>query len=120
MRVLIVDDIAADLQVFADAVRQLGHEVVTASNGEEGVALGRQQQFDLVVTDLVMPLLSGLGLILAGRLEGWLTCSVIVMTAYRSDELASVPGVVAILAKPADPAELTAAVVAAVGKREGK
>jgi CheY-like chemotaxis protein len=58
--VLLVDDEAVVRDTYADALRSGGHEVVTASHGEEALSLFARETFDLVVTDLSMGGMSGL------------------------------------------------------------
>lgn len=58
-RVLIVDDSPTETHAFASILKGKGHEVLTAENGTEGVALARQAQPDVVLMDIVMPGLNG-------------------------------------------------------------
>lgn len=60
--VLIVDDEPAILQVVAEFARLLGHDVLTAIDGEDALSVMRQRTPDLVVSDVMMPRLSGPGL----------------------------------------------------------
>lgn len=62
-RILAVDDEAAIRKVIRDALEKAGHEVETAIDGEEALALFESGDFDLVVTDLNMPRLDGLELV---------------------------------------------------------
>ncbi len=64
-----------------------GHQVVPASDGISGLALGLQGGLDLVISDIKMPGLDGVGL-LAGLREKGLETPVIMMTAYASSESA--------------------------------
>jgi len=58
-RVLIVDD-DLDLQdALADAVRLEGHEVRVASNGLEGLVALRSHPIDLIILDMMMPVMDG-------------------------------------------------------------
>jgi CheY-like chemotaxis protein len=57
--VLVADDEAAVLEVLSEVVEDLGHEVVRARDGREALALARSRRPDLVVTDHLMPMLSG-------------------------------------------------------------
>ncbi len=59
LRVLAVDDDAAIQSYWRKLLPKLGHDAVIASNGTEGIKLARSQPFDLVITDLSMPGLSG-------------------------------------------------------------
>ena len=61
-RILVVDDEAHIVQVVALKFRNAGLEVETASDGDEALALVRRTPFDLVVTDLQMPTMSGIEL----------------------------------------------------------
>ena len=59
-KILVVDDSpATQLTNLVKIVQGQGHEVVTASNGMEGVEMARQEQPDLILMDVVMPELNG-------------------------------------------------------------
>jgi two-component system KDP operon response regulator KdpE len=62
-RVLVVDDEAALRKVVRDALEQAGHEVETATDGDEALVLVAGKAFDLIVTDLAMPRRDGLELV---------------------------------------------------------
>ncbi|HBO70008.1 MAG TPA: sigma-54-dependent Fis family transcriptional regulator, partial [Deltaproteobacteria bacterium] len=81
--VLIVDDDAPMRSFLSAVLREEGHRVVEAGNGTEGLAKLSAGEFDLVVTDLRMPGLSGLDLLREGKraspVSNW-----IIVTAYGS------------------------------------
>ncbi len=60
VRVLAIDDQTVILDLISAMCQSLGYEVMTASSGSEGIALARQHQFTIVLTDLAMPGMSGL------------------------------------------------------------
>jgi two-component system sensor histidine kinase/response regulator len=60
--VLVADDEPAVLEVLSQVVEDMGHEVLQARNGEEALGLARDRRPQLVVTDHMMPRLSGLEL----------------------------------------------------------
>ena len=60
---LVVDDNADIRNLFAEQLRDEGHQVTTASNGEEAMALLRNKGFDLVVLDVKLDHESGLDLL---------------------------------------------------------
>ena len=62
-RILVVDDDQMDRMILDSLLTEAGHELVLAEEGLSALDLYREQKFDLVVTDLVMPKLSGLRLI---------------------------------------------------------
>lgn len=58
-RILIVDDSPSQLFGMQKVMEKLGHEVITATNGEEGVRTAKEQIPDLILMDIVMPELNG-------------------------------------------------------------
>lgn len=58
--VLVVDDLQAQLNLISGYLEQEGFRVVTAADGNEALAKAAAQVPDLVITDLVMPEMSGL------------------------------------------------------------
>jgi len=58
-RILVIDDEASVRSVLARVLSKVSHQVTVAENGEEGLRLFKEQKFDLVLTDLGMPGLSG-------------------------------------------------------------
>ncbi len=68
-RILLIDDDRALRDVVAKSLVYAGHTVTHAEDGLQGIELARAAPFDLVVTDLVMPVKEGLETILALRQE---------------------------------------------------
>ena len=58
--VLVVDDLQAQLNLISGYLEQEGFNVVTANNGNDALAKASAKVPDLVITDLVMPEMSGL------------------------------------------------------------
>ena len=63
-RILVIDDEELILNFLKDLLVEEGYEVITACNGEEGLALFEAQSADLVITDIIMPVKDGLDTIL--------------------------------------------------------
>ncbi len=61
--ILIIDDNEDMLNIFKQLLLDEGHRVSTANNGATGMILFMRQSFDLVITDLNMPEINGLGVI---------------------------------------------------------
>ena len=57
--ILIVDDEVSILKMLHRALSRKNHQVDTASNGEEGIKKIDSNKYDLVITDIMMPGLSG-------------------------------------------------------------
>ncbi|PHR27133.1 MAG: response regulator [Desulfotalea sp.] len=68
-RILVIDDEPTVLDVIRKILEFAGYEVVVAQNGQQGVDLFREQPYDLVVTDMVMPVKDGLQTILDLRVD---------------------------------------------------
>jgi CheY-like chemotaxis protein len=58
-RILIVEDDPMLRDMLARILRRAGYATLSAANGAEGLAYARQLQPDLVLMDLVLPLLNG-------------------------------------------------------------
>lgn len=59
-RILFIDDDRAGREVALFNLRKAGHEVTPASDGQEGLSLFSPAEFDLVITDVKMPGISGI------------------------------------------------------------
>ena len=84
-RVMLVDDEPLVCKGFQKLVNwnACGFEVVaTASNGEEAYRMHKEQKFDLIVTDLKMPVMGGLELIRKIRESEEPYCQIIIVSAY--------------------------------------
>jgi two-component system chemotaxis response regulator CheY len=66
-RILAVDDSAIIRQVEQDVLTRAGYEVVVANDGKDALAKLGGSTFNLIITDLNMPNLDGVGLIKAVR-----------------------------------------------------
>ncbi|MBN2646987.1 MAG: response regulator [Thiotrichales bacterium] len=66
-RILAVDDSKSMRQMVTMSLQSAGHDVAEAEDGMAALALAKQQQFDLVVTDINMPNMNGIELITALR-----------------------------------------------------
>lgn len=80
-RILVVDDEPSITLALATKLRREGYHCVTASSGEEALAAFSADAFDLVITDVRMPGLSGIDLLKHVKAHDS-EVQVIVMTAY--------------------------------------
>ena len=70
MRVLIIEDDEEAAAFIAKALRESGHAADLAHDGETGLAMAREEGFDVIVVDRMLPRLDGLSIIRALREEG--------------------------------------------------
>jgi CheY-like chemotaxis protein len=63
-RILVIDDEEPIRQIINRGLTSVGHEVVEAEDGLEGTRLFEESDFDLVITDLIMPEKEGIETIL--------------------------------------------------------
>ena len=61
MDVLVVEDNQINRRMLVDMLHAKGHRVAEAADGLEGVSLGRERAFDLILMDISMPKLDGVG-----------------------------------------------------------
>lgn len=57
--ILIVDDSPTETHILSTTLKKAGYQVETACNGEEGVARARALRPDLILMDVIMPVLNG-------------------------------------------------------------
>jgi CheY-like chemotaxis protein len=66
-RILVVDDEPFFQELFREALSSAGHATRTAGSAQEALTLLGEDRFDLLVTDIVMPGLDGIGLVREAR-----------------------------------------------------
>jgi two-component system response regulator HydG len=86
-RILIIDDNETMREGMAATVRRMGHEVLTAVSGADGLALVRKPGADFVITDLKMEGVGGLE-VLEGVKRIDPTCPTLIVTAFGTVETA--------------------------------
>jgi DNA-binding response OmpR family regulator len=82
-RVLVVDDDADTRALVVDILEEDGFSVYPCCGGEEALTVLRQEEFDLILSDIRMPRVSGIDLLLEVR-RMHLNTEVILITAYAS------------------------------------
>lgn len=121
-RILLIDDDEALREVLAMSLTSDGHEVVSASDGREGVELLQQGQFDLVITDLIMPGQEGIETITILR-QDYPTLPVIAISGGLPNselylQIAQKIGAKRILAKPFALSDMRSAIIEVLGPRD--
>jgi DNA-binding response OmpR family regulator len=118
--VLVVDDDPVIQKLLQVNFEMEGYDVVIAGDGEEGLALAREEQPDLVLLDVMMPKMNGLDVAVALRSDSVTERIPIIMLsakAQASDVQAGLDlGVDDYVTKPFDPLELLERVAALLGR----
>jgi signal transduction histidine kinase/CheY-like chemotaxis protein len=112
--ILVVDD-NPDLRRYVSRIlRQMNFNVVTASNGSEGFEMAKRYRPEVIITDLMMPLVSGLDLIRMIREQEDLKGIPTILLTAKADEDTRIEGVErgadAYVSKPFNDRELLAEV----------
>ena len=82
--VLVIEDDQDILSMLVKHLAHMGYEVITARDGMEGLKKLNLERFDLVITDIVMPYVSGLGLVTTLK-EKKPSIPVIAITGYGKE-----------------------------------
>ena len=81
-RILVVDDNASNLNLILYLLRAFGHDAQGAVDGLAGMEAARSGEFDLVLSDILMPHVDGLELVRQLRADPRLAdCKVVAVTA---------------------------------------
>jgi len=117
LRVLIAEDEPISRLMLQRAVQQSGHQCQAATNGAEAWELFQAAEFEVIITDWMMPLLDGLELCQRVRAQPKATYTYLILLTSLGDKAHFVEGMEAgaddYLAKPFDPEELRARLIAA-------
>jgi len=115
-RILLVEDDPRVLTATVDALEDLNYEPIACSSGEEAIRLFQERPFDLVITDVIMPEMTGPELIRYLKLNSPRDFAVLFVTGYvgegETEELRGHE----LLRKPFTVGALAAAVSAALAR----
>jgi two-component system cell cycle sensor histidine kinase/response regulator CckA len=121
-RVLVVDDARANRKLLADLVRRDGHEAIVASGGAEALTLLASYEFDLVLLDLMMPVVDGMAVLAELQRRQMLPkLPVVVVTAHEDRKMridALTAGAVDYITKPIDGLEVTCRIRTLIGHKQ--
>jgi len=59
-RILVIDDLPSEAKIITIILEQAGYEVMSVYSGKEGIEKALQEDFDIVVTDMMMPDIGGM------------------------------------------------------------
>ena len=113
-RILIADDMPANVHILQLRLAALGYEILTAADGEEALAIAREKQPDLILLDVMMPKMDGIEVCRHLRADPSAPFVPIIMVTAKADSKDVVAGLEAggdeYLTKPVDQAALAARV----------
>ena len=84
-KIALIDDEQMILDLYSRGLAK-DFEVLTATNGKEGLELIEHEKPDLVLVDIRMPEMDGLQMLEKMKEKGLLTMPVIILTNYAHDE----------------------------------
>jgi PAS domain S-box-containing protein len=118
--VLVLDDRAADRELMRVVLAYAGYTVLEAPSGDEALVLARSERPDLVIADLLMPLMDGYEFVqqLRGDPDTAATPVIFCTATYELTEVHSLMdacGVARVLVKPVEPEEIIRAVAEVLG-----
>jgi two-component system response regulator PilR (NtrC family) len=115
-RILVIDDDLSLREVMEMLLSNLGHSVDLAENGDVGLKMALGKDYDLIISDIRMPIMNGLEVLEKLRSENRQT-TMILVSAYARDDTAVEAmrlGAYDFLPKPFRPADLISAVDSAL------
>jgi twitching motility two-component system response regulator PilH len=59
VKILVVDDSPTEIHIFKKILEKQGYEILVAKDGQEGVDIAKQALPDIILMDVVMPVLNG-------------------------------------------------------------
>jgi len=121
MKILVVDDIAANRAVLRLELESAGYETFEAENGREALTLLERDSIDAVISDILMPVMDGYRLCLAVRNNEKLRRLPLIFytstyTAADDEAVARGVGADAFLAKPASAADIVNVLREVIGR----
>ena len=116
-RILLIDDNTIVRDMLVDLVGSLGYRADSAACGEEALALFDRRRYGMVLTDLLMPGMSGWDVLAALRQrDAHIPVVIVTGSPVVGDPRASQPGV-AVLKKPVDVTALDAMIKRMLNQR---
>ena len=113
-RILVVDDIADNVEILRMRLESLGYEIVVAEDGEQALAVVRETLPDLILLDIMMPKIDGLEVVRRLKADPTLPFIPVILVTAKAGQKDVVAGLDAggddYLTKPIDHGALVARV----------
>ena len=86
-KILIVEDDNFVAEVYLAKLTEMGYEAILAQNGEEGLAALKKDKIDLILLDILMPIMNGMEMLEEMKKhEDWKNIPVILLTNVGEKE----------------------------------
>ncbi|PLX86579.1 MAG: two-component system response regulator [Desulfuromonas sp.] len=86
-KILIVDDSPSVLAILDDMLQDLGYATASAGNGRDALNLIEQTKFNLIITDLTMPVMDGMTFVeQAKKLPNCKFVPIVMLSSEEDDE----------------------------------
>jgi CheY-like chemotaxis protein len=92
-KVLIVDDEPFNIDVLQQELEDLDYEIITASNGQEALDKIQSEQPDLILLDLMMPVLDGFAVLAEIKADTYLRTTPVIIVSAANDSKSVVKGI---------------------------
>ena len=92
-KVLVVDDEPFNVDVLQQELEELDYQVITASNGKEALEQIKKHQPDLILLDLMMPVLDGFAVLLEVKADAVLRDIPVIIVSAEHDSKSVVKGI---------------------------
>ncbi len=113
-RILVVDDVADNVEILRMRLESLGYEVVVAEDGEQALAVTRETLPDLILLDIMMPKIDGLEVVRRLKADATLPFIPVILVTAKASQKDVIAGLDAggddYLTKPIDHGALIARV----------
>ncbi|MEJ5364703.1 MAG: response regulator [Desulfosoma sp.] len=117
-KILVIEDDDGLRELLGTFLREVGYAVVQASDGLEGMECMEREPFDLIIVDVMLPYVSGIGLVKLSK-ERSPDIPIICITGYGNspEKLAQQEHADQVLSKPFDLKDLAGAVEALLSRQ---
>jgi two-component system cell cycle response regulator DivK len=120
-RILLIEDNPANLELARYLLAHNGHEVLLATDGQQGLDVARRERPELIVCDLQMPVLDGYGVLAQLKLDPAISAiPIVALTAFSmagDEQKVREAGFDGYFSKPIEPENFVQQIEAFVPKR---
>ncbi len=122
-KVLVAEDDFHIRQIIANKISNVGYIIFLAENGREAVDIARKEKPDIIIMDIMMPVLNGIDAIkILKQDQDLANIPILVLTAMAfgddGEDLVAIVGVDNIITKPFSPKELLDVIKMRIGETE--